>query len=139
MIIMASIRDVRAGELVKQAADELKPRMDMPQWAKFVKTGVSRERPPEQENWWYMRSASILRKLCISGKPVGVQKLRTYYGGLHRRGHKPAHFARGSGKVLRVIMQDLEKAGLVKKEKKGRTITSEGQKLLNRAAKKVGK
>jgi len=108
----------------------------MPDWALYVKTGVSRERTPEQSNWWYLRAASILRKVYKDG-PVGTQRLRSYYGGLHRRGHKPAHFAKGSGKVVRTILQDLEKAGLIKKGKKGRLITPAGMKMLNAAAKKL--
>ena len=123
-----------ASQVIKTASVDLKGKMEMPQWAMFIKTGVSRERPPEDADWWFMRSASILRRIHIDG-PVGVQKLRSYYGGLHRTGHKPSHFARGGGKVIRVILQDLEKAGYIKKEKKGRVITPEGQKFLAKAAK----
>ena len=133
---MTSIRDVKQSRLVEKLAEELSRNMTQPEWSVHVKTGVNRERAPEQRNWWHLRSASVLRKIGLDG-PVGAQRLRTYYGGLHRRGHKPAHFARGSGKVLRVIMQDLEKAGYVKKEKKGRVITKEGLKMLNQAAKKA--
>jgi small subunit ribosomal protein S19e len=130
---MTSIRDESQSRIVTRTAEELKKSIKQPEWSIFVKTGVSRERAPEQKDWWYIRSASVLRKVYLDG-PVGVQKLRSYYGGLHRRGHKPAHFARGSGKVLRSVMQQLEQAGYVKKEKKGRVATSEGIKLLNRAA-----
>ena len=135
---MSSVRSVNSNQLVNKAAHELKGSISKPEWASYVKTGVNRERPPENEDWWYVRAASILRRLSLDG-PVGVQKLRSYYGGLHRRGHKPAHFAKGSGKVLRVILQDLEKAGFVKKEKKGRALTPSGQKLLSKVAKQVGR
>jgi small subunit ribosomal protein S19e len=135
---MASIDNVESSELIRKAAEDLKDKITRPEWAKFVKTGVQKERPPEDADWWYMRSASILRRLYVDG-PVGVEKLRSRYGGLHRRGHKPAHFAKGSGKVLRVILQDLEKVGYVKKEKKGRSLTPAGQKFLNGAAKKLAK
>ncbi len=133
---MPSIMDVSQDDLVKRASDELRSRISMPEWARFVKTGVSRERVPDQDGWWYTRSASILKRLYVDGN-VGTQRLRSYYGGLHRRGHKPAHFGKGSGKIIRVILQDLEKAGLVKKEKRGRTITPEGIKFLNSIAKKM--
>ncbi len=135
---MVSLKDVNANELVKKTSEEIRSKIEIPEWARYVKTGVSRERPPEKEDWWYTRSASILRRIYVDG-PVGVQKLRSYYGGLHRRGHKPAHFARGSGKIARTILQDLEKAGFIKKEKKGRVITSQGIKFLNSVAKKIGK
>ncbi|MFH1631262.1 MAG: 30S ribosomal protein S19e [Candidatus Aenigmatarchaeota archaeon] len=134
---MVSARDVSISELIIKAAGELENKITMPDWAKFVKTGVNRERPPEQKNWWYLRSAAVLRKVYMEG-PVGVSRLRTFYGGLHRRGHKPAHYAKGSGKVIRVVLQDLERAGLlekVNKPKKGRVVTREGQKFLDKVAK----
>jgi len=134
---MVSIRDVESSKLIKKTAEELEKKIKEPDWAKFVKTGVSRERPPEQKNWWYLRSASILRRIYIDG-PVGVSKLRSYYGGRQRRGCKPAHFKKGSGKILRVILQDLEKAGFVKAEKrKGRIVTSEGQKFMASVSKQI--
>jgi len=138
---MVGARDIPANELIEKASAELEKKITMPDWARIVKTGVSRERPPEQKNWWYLRSASILRKVYIEG-PVGVSRLRTFYGGLHRRGHKPAHYAKGSGKVIRVILQDLERAGLIEKvnkPKKGRVATREGQKFLDKVAKSCGK
>lgn len=133
---MVSAREVSGQQLVSKMSVQLKDSITMPEWAKFVKTGVSRERQPEQADWYLQRSASLLRKIYIDG-PVGVQKLRSYYGGLHRRGHKPAHFAKGGGKVIRTILQQLETAGYVKKEKKGRSVTPQGQKFVDQAAKTV--
>ena len=138
---MVSIRDSDSQKMVDMAAEELKQKIQMPGWARYVKTGVSKERPPENSNWWYVRAASMMRRLYIDG-PVGVSRLRTYYGGLHRRGHKPAHFARGGGKVIRTLLIDLEKAGLVEKVKKdkvitGRILTKEGIKLMNAASKRA--
>ncbi|MBS3051072.1 MAG: 30S ribosomal protein S19e [Candidatus Aenigmarchaeota archaeon] len=131
---MVSARDADQGKLVTKMSVQLKEHVEMPEWAKFIKTGVSRERQPEQPDWYYLRSASVLRKIYNDG-PVGVEKLRSYYGGLHRRGHKPAHFAKGGGKILRTILQQLESAGYVRKEKKGRFITAQGQKFVDNAAK----
>ncbi len=134
---MVSIRDADSSELVKKTAEELKKSMSQPQWSAFVKTGISRERPPEDRDWWYMRAASLLRRIYIDG-PVGVSRLRSYYGGLQRRGHKPAHSKKGSGKIIRVILQDLEKLGYVQKIEKpvrGRRITPQGQKFLDGVAK----
>ncbi len=133
------INDTNSSELVKKLAEELKKSMTHPQWAAVVKTGISRERPPESRDWWYMRSASLLRRIYVDG-PVGVSRLRSYYGGLQRRGHKPAHFKKGSGKIIRVILQELEKLGYVQKidkPKRGRRITPAGQKLLDGVAKSM--
>ncbi|KHO48348.1 MAG: small subunit ribosomal protein S19e [archaeon GW2011_AR5] len=131
---MVSAREADQQKLVTKMSVQIKDHVQMPEWAKFVKTGMSRERQPEQADWYYLRSASVLRKIYNDG-PVGVEKLRSYYGGLHRRGHKPARFAKGGGKLLRTILQQLETAGYVTKEKKGRLITPKGQKFVDGAAK----
>ena len=133
---MVSARSADQQKLVTVMSGGLKDSVQMPEWAKFVKTGMSRERQPEEPDWFYMRSASILRKIYNDG-PVGVEKLRSYYGGLHRRGHKPARFAKGGGKIIRTILQQLEVAGYVVKAEKnrGRIVTSKGQKFVDNAAK----
>lgn len=125
--------------LIKALAKELHGKTKMPEWANYVKTGAGRQRQPDDNEWWYIRSASVLRKILLEG-PIGVQRLRSVYGNLKSRGHKPSHFRRGSGKIIRVILQDLEKNGYVtqsKKGKKGRIITPAGQKFLDSVAKSV--
>jgi small subunit ribosomal protein S19e len=111
--------------------------IEPPPWAPFVKTGVHKERPPQDPDWWYIRAAAVLRKLYLRG-PLGVSKLRKLYGGRHRRGHKPPKFAKGSGAIIRRILQQLEEAGLVQKyDNKGRIVTEKGRELLEEAAKAV--
>jgi small subunit ribosomal protein S19e len=114
--------------------EEIKP----PEWARFVKSGVHKQRPPEQPDFWYIRAASVLRRIYIDG-PVGVERLRSYYGGARKRGYFPKHFRKGSGAIIRKILQQLEKAGLVEKTAKGRKISPKGQKLLNGIASEVKK
>ena len=138
---MVSVKDVDSQELILKTADALKEKMQMPSWALYVKTGTSKQRVPEQKDWWYLRAASIMRRIYVDG-PVGTSRLRSYYGGRKRYGHGPAHFARGGGKIIRVILQDLEKLGYIKKidkPKKGRVITPEGMKFLSKITKEVGK
>ena len=107
---MATIYDVDPSELIKKAASNLKKidAIKEPSWAKFVKTGMSKERPPVELDWWYARAASVLRKVYILG-PVGVSKLRRKYGGSKNRGVKPEHFYKGSGNIIRKILQQLER------------------------------
>ena len=113
--------------------EEMKP----PEWTKFVKTGVSRERPPVQKNWWFIRSASIMRKLYL-GQTIGVERLRNVYGSRKNKGHKPEHKYKASGAVIRKAFKQLEKAGLVKTEKgKGRSLTPKGKEFLKKIEKSV--
>ena len=84
-----------------------------------------------------MRAAAVLRSVALLG-PIGVSKLRTKYGGRKRRGHKPSRFRRGSGSVLRKVLQQLEKAELIKfVEKgvhKGRVVAPKGASLLDKTS-----
>lgn len=135
MVGMVTVYDADPEKLIPAASNELAKLIAMPEWAAFVKTGASRERAPEQEDWWYRRSASVLRKIYTDG-PVGLQKLRSFYGGKRRRGHKPAHFHKSGGKIIRTILQQLETQGFVEKDgKNGRKITPKGQQFLDGLAK----
>ena len=109
------------------------PDFKVPEWALYVKSGVSRERPPMDENFWYIRAASILRQLYIHGV-IGVGKLRTRYGSKKDRGGKPDKFFKSSGKIIRVILQQAEMAGLVEKVLRmqyGRRLTQQGRDFLD--------
>jgi len=125
--VPADVLIERLTEYIKGNIREVKP----PEWAVYVKTGSHVERPPQNLDWWYVRSASMLRKLYLKG-PIGVSKLRKEYGGRKRRGVKPAHFRRGGGAIIRHILQQLEAAGLIAKEdRKGRVISPKGRSLLD--------
>ena len=75
---MTHILTVNANELNKKAAEELKKQklVEPTEWSKFVKTGHHKQRLPESKDWWYSRSAAILRSVAKLG-PVGTEKLRT--------------------------------------------------------------
>ena len=133
---MANVNDTDTQKLVMKAAEELMKMDEIrpPDWSKFAKTGVHKQRPPQQKNWWYIRSASVLRKIYL--EEAGVERLRKIYGGRKNLGHQPEHKRKASGAVLRKILQQLESAGFVKKEKgAGRKITPKGQSFLNNVAK----
>ena len=135
--------DADPSELIEKAAEELKKDANIkpPQWAPFIKTGMSKERPPARSDWWHMRAASVLRTVYRLG-PIGVSKLRTKYGGRKNRGVKPENFAKASGKIIRTMLQQAEKAGLVEKIDKsqhGRRLTVRGREFLDNIAKEINK
>lgn len=136
---MATIYDVSQSELVERTAEKLKnnDKIQPPAWASYVKTGVSKEKPPMRKDWWQVRAAAVLLKIYKKG-PIGVAKLRTYYGAKKNRGVKPEHFFKGSGNIIRKVLQQLEAAGLAKQVDvsghKGRIITKEGKLLLESIA-----
>ena len=127
------IYDIEPGKYNEKLAEELKkvPEFEVPTWAYFVKTSVARERPPQDE-FWHKRAASILKQIYIRGV-LGVSRLKTRYGGRKNRGMRPEEFRKGSGKIIRLILQQAEKAGLLEKtsgKKPGRKLTAKGIKFL---------
>ncbi|MCS7143548.1 MAG: 30S ribosomal protein S19e [Archaeoglobaceae archaeon] len=128
-----SVYDVPAELLINRVAEKLKDAVSPPEWAKYVKTGVNRERAPDQPDWWYLRVASIFRRIYVDG-PVGIERLKTYYGGRKRRGVRLAHFAKGSGSIVRNALHQLEQLGFVKKTSKGRVLTPAGRAYLDKIA-----
>jgi small subunit ribosomal protein S19e len=132
-----NIFDVPADKLIEEAAKELEKKIEMPEWAFYVKTGPHKEHPPVQDNWWYIRAASILRRLYKFGRPIGIQRLRKFYGGRKNYGTAPEHKVKGSGKIVRTILQQLEQVGYVKKVPGGRIITPAGKSFLDKIASKI--
>ncbi len=120
-------------DLLAQALKQI-PEFKAPEWSFFVKTGVSRKRPSQEKDFWHKRAASILRQAYIR-KVVGVNRLRTKYGSKKNRGMKPERFKKSSGKIIRVILQQAEIAGLLEKyneprKRAGRKLTEKGKEFL---------
>jgi len=141
---MTTIYDVPTNELIEKTAEKLKGFSEIrpPEWASYVKTGRNRERPPTKDDWWYVRSASVLRSVYKLG-PIGVSKLRVKYGGKKNRGVKAERTYKSSGNILRKILQQLEKAQLVRQTvkdvHKGRVITPKGRSLLDKTSVEIYK
>ncbi len=138
---MTTVYDVAAIDLIEAAANELKSYKVIapPEWAPFVKTGVGKELPPERPDWWYIRAASVLRKIYLKG-PIGTRRLRAMYSSKKNRGVKEEKPRLGSGSIARKILQQLENAKLVQNiPGKGRQITSKGMSFLDNIAYQISK
>lgn len=136
---MADIRTIEAGKYNTLLAEALKKSgtFKKPEWVDFVKTSTHKQRPTSEADFWEKRAASILRQIYIHGI-VGVERLRTRYGGRKDRGMSPPQFRKGGGKIIRTILQQAESAGLlekVKDKKSGRKLTEKGKQLLEGVAK----
>lgn len=130
---MTTVYDVPADLLINKVAEEFEnnEKINPPKWSNFVKTGVNRERKPENPNWWYIRCASVLRRVYIDG-PVGVVSLKTFYGGKKDRGVAPEKFKKGSGAIIRGALHQLEDGGFVEKVEGGRIVSSSGKSFLDK-------
>uniref|UniRef100_A0A9J2PDM1 40S ribosomal protein S19S n=1 Tax=Ascaris lumbricoides TaxID=6252 RepID=A0A9J2PDM1_ASCLU len=137
MVKPTSVKDVDQHEIVRQIAGFLKKsgKVKVPEWSDLVKLGITKELAPVDSDWYYVRTASVARRLYIRS-PTGVGALRRVYGSNKRRGVTPNHFARASGSVIRKALQTLEAIKWVEKhpDGNGRILTKQGRKDLDRIA-----
>jgi len=136
---MTTVYDIPAKDFIDAVAKKLENdnAIEIPKENIFSRTGVHKVNPPIEKNWWYIRCASILRKIYISNV-IGVEHLRAEYGGKKDRGSKPYKAVRGSGSIVRRAVQQLEKAGYVSKIKgRGRMLTSKGRSFLDNTSYEV--
>lgn len=102
-----------------------------PEWSQFVKSGVAKERPIEEEDFWHKRAASILKQI-YKRKTVGVNRLKTKYGSKKDRGMKTKEFRKGSGKIIRTILQQADRAGFTEMTKPSRGIRGKSGRRLTK-------
>lgn len=137
---MVSVFELNAQEYNLRLAEALKqiPEFEKPDWVNFVKSGPAKERPINDEDFWYKRAASILRQI-YKKNIVGVNRLRTKYGSKKNRGFRPEEFRKSGGKIIRTILQQSDKAGFteiakaikgVRGKKPGRQLTPKGKEFL---------
>ncbi len=134
---MVTTFDVDANKLIEKAAEKLREmKLAKPAFVGQVKSGAHCQRPPEHEDFWYVRCASVLRQAYVRNN-VGTRKLTRHYGGRKSRGVRPEHHVPAGGSTIRKAMQELEKAGLMVKEKKGRRLSAKGMQFLDSVAKEI--
>jgi len=137
MTIKTSIvYSTEANEYNTKLANALKEisEFQAPDWMAYVKTGIAKTRPPVDDDFWFKRAASIMRQ-AYTRNVVGVNRLKTRYGSKKNRGMQPEIFKKGSGKIVRVILQQAEAAGLLEKtedgaKRAGRKLTGKGKELM---------
>ena len=138
---MVTLYDVPAEEFIDELADRLADRIEEPEWVEYTKTNQDRELPPQQEDFWATRAASLLRKVAING-PIGVERLATEYGGTkggsNRYAVAPASHVSGSKKIIREALIQLEDEDLVTTgQGEGRRTTPDGEAFLDEVAQDV--
>ena len=137
---MNTVYELNSQEYNEKLAEALKsvPEFVAPEWIIFAKSGASKARPIENKDFWFKRSASILRQI-YKKKIVGVSRLRTKYGSKKNRGYRPEEFRKASGKIIRTILQQADAAGLteiatdikgVRAKRPGRQLTEKGKQFL---------
>jgi small subunit ribosomal protein S19e len=138
---LSTAYDVPADLLIERVArylkEHLSDKVKLPPSLSLVKLGSHVERAPADPDWWYIRCASLLRKLYIKG-PLGISRLSAAYGGGVKRGRRPERSRKAGRAVIRRALQQLEEVGFVEKVgKEGRALTRKGRGLLDSLASKL--
>ena len=135
-----TVKDVPADLFVKAYAQHLKRqgKIEIPKWVDYVKTSPAKELAPYDPDWFYIRCASIARKVYLRPN-TGVGALTKDYVSNYRRGAKTEHFREANSGMLRYMIQQLEAVKVLEKSSsgKGRKISQIGQQDLDRIAAQV--
>ncbi|AAT42788.1 30S ribosomal protein S19e [Picrophilus oshimae] len=134
---MVDVKKVPADLLINDVASKLKSmNIEQPEWVSYLKDGMGKQKSWDQEDWYYTRLASMMRKLYLYGN-LGIMHMSEEYGGKVDRGTKRYHPAAGSRYIVRQLFKKLEELGLVKKEKTGRVLSPQGRSMLDKSAAEV--
>ncbi len=135
---MVNVKEVPADLLIEKMTEDFSKdgNIKVPEWTEFLKSGVHREKGWAQEDWYYRRLASTLRKVYMRGN-IGIQRLSEEYGGRKDNGSKPYHPASASRSIVRHILNELQSLGLVVKNETGRSVSPKGEAMLQKASRSV--
>uniref|UniRef100_A0A6U4HGD5 40S ribosomal protein S19 n=1 Tax=Phaeomonas parva TaxID=124430 RepID=A0A6U4HGD5_9STRA len=86
-------------------------------------TGPHKELAPNDPDWYFIRCASIARRVYL--RPgCGIGNLRDWYGGSKSRGVRPQHHSKASAGIIRACLKQLEEMRIVEKcGKSGRRVS----------------
>jgi len=136
----STLKDVPAQQFIGALAEHLKKsgKFELPDWHDIVKTSVGRELAPLDPDWYYVRAASLLRRVYLRGG-TGVGGFAKVYGSSNRITTSRPHFTRAARGLIRHILKQLEGEDLIgkKKDQKGRFLTQKGRKDLDTLAGQV--
>jgi len=137
-----TVKDVPPQEFIVALAQHFKKaqKIELPEWHDVVKTGPSRELAPQNPDWYYIRAASVARKIYLQGGR-GLGAFAQIYGASQRRGMSRPHHVKASRGLVRHILQQLEQLDYISKKDNatGRYITAAGRKELDTIANQVQK
>eukprot|EP01108_Squamamoeba_japonica_P002673 TRINITY_DN22_c0_g1_i1.p2 TRINITY_DN22_c0_g1~~TRINITY_DN22_c0_g1_i1.p2 ORF type:complete len:158 (+),score=63.98 TRINITY_DN22_c0_g1_i1:127-600(+) len=136
-----TVKDIDPQEFVIALAKYLKRsgKIRVPKYAEYAKTGHYKTMPPNDPDWFFIRTAALARRVYMRGG-VGVGWLSRAIGTAASAHRTPRHRVKAAHGNIRHALQALETLGMVQKDKEGgRSITSAGRRDLDRIAVRLAK
>lgn len=96
--------------------------------------------PPSNENWIYVRAASIFRTLCLQtmqNKDTSLRFFSKKYNSRQNRGCRPSRFARGGVAHLKLIIECFKENKLVEENDGKYKMTKEGLDMMKNFLEKM--
>lgn len=134
-----TLRDIPASTFISTYATYLKNtgQVRLPSWINITKSGSHTMFSPVNTDWIFFRLASVVRKIYINGGQ-GVGTLRKIYGGKKKRGSKPSKKKTSGGKLIRIVLKELERLKIIEKNSTGkRYISKKARKDIDIRSKKI--
>jgi small subunit ribosomal protein S19e len=133
-----TVKDVPADVFIAALAAHFKKtfsegKIAVPEWTENCKTAPWKELAPLDVDWYFVRAASVARKIYIN-PGLGVGAFAKYiYGGIERRGCRRNTHGRAARGIVRNVLKQLEQLDIVaqRPDSKGRFITKNGQHQLD--------
>ena len=113
-------------------------KIEIPEWTDYCKTATHKDLSPYDADWYYIRAASMARKIYLRGT-IGVGMFKRIYGGNGRRGVRGRRFNTSSGSVARTILRNLVNIGVLEEDEDTgmKSLSREGQRDLDRIASSI--
>jgi small subunit ribosomal protein S19e len=138
----ATLKDIPATQFVTALAAHFKKtgKYELPAMHDLIKTGSHRELPPQDADWYYLRLASVARKVYLQ-PAVGIEHLAHAYGGKYWSKMTTKHHGKAARGNVRHALKALESTKLIAKKegKTGRFITAAGRRELDVIANSIAK
>jgi small subunit ribosomal protein S19e len=107
--MIEEIHEVRAGAFNETLKCYLKDsgKLKLPVDWDIIKTGRGRERAPEDDDWYYLRTAAVVRQLALS-ETVTIAAIARRYGNWKNRGVRPSKFVECDESLCCSVFDNLE-------------------------------
>lgn len=135
---MDSVYRVKATPLIEAITETLKAKSDivLPENHDLIKTSHGKQYSPENQNWFYIRMASIVRTAMCKGS-VSLKTLARKHACRKNAGVRPSRYAKASDFVNESAVQQLIKIGWFDFKSKKDILTAPAKEVLGEIIEKI--